>query len=455
MRDPEKQVPPPSRSFAEVLNHDCYCRTLNADHLRELLERDANAQGLMQGIGHTRPHMFSSTAVFLTKNMAGKIADAVAAIERVIRLPGYVAQALSRAPEIANHAENTRGVCMGYDFHLDKDGPKLIEINTNAGGLLLNGALARAQVSCCEAMNWAFEPNMAIEELEKTAFRMFVNEWKLQKGEESLGLIAILDDKPSEQYLAPEFELFKQLFRSNGVEAIIVDPSELQYIEGKLLYGSQTVDMVYNRLTDFYLEESSHWAIRQAYDADAVVLTPSPHVYALYANKRNLIALSNDALLAEWGATQEDRATLKAVVPETFLVSNAQADLLWNRRKHLFFKPSTGYGAKAAYRGDKLTKRVWNEILAGDYVAQALVSPSERLIEVDGVCKGLKFDVRAYTYDGQIQLLAARMYTGQTTNFRTQGGGFAPVIIANSFCSGWGNVHGRSSVTRLAESDHV
>jgi hypothetical protein len=44
----------------------------------------------------------------------------------------------------------------------------------------------------------------------------------------------------------------------------------------------------------------------------------------------------------------------------------------------------------------------------------------------------LKFDIRAYTYAGQIQLLAARMYAGQTTNFRTQGGGFAPVIVVPS-----------------------
>jgi hypothetical protein len=57
------------------------------------------------------------------------------------------------------------------------------------------------------------------------------------------------------------------------------------------------------------------------------------------------------------------------------------------------------------------------------------VPPSERLIEVDGVQTDLKFDLRAYSYAGRVQLLAARMYSGQTTNFRTQGGGFAPVIV--------------------------
>ena len=31
------------------------------------------------------------------------------------------------------------GVMMGYDFHITPEGPRLIEINTNAGGALVNG----------------------------------------------------------------------------------------------------------------------------------------------------------------------------------------------------------------------------------------------------------------------------------------------------------------------------
>jgi hypothetical protein len=40
----------------------------------------------------------------------------------------------------------------------------------------------------------------------------------------------------------------------------------------------------------------------------------------------------------------------------------------------------------------------------------------------------LKIDVRLYTYDGDVLLTAARIYRGQATNFRTPGGGFAPVF---------------------------
>ena len=100
---------------------------------------------------------------------------------------------------------------------------------------------------------------------------------------------------------------------------------------------------------------------------------------------------------------------------------------LWRERRHLFFKPFAGFGGRAAYRGDKLTQRVWQEILAGDYIAQALVLPGERTISSQEPAQVLKFDLRDYSYDGQVQWVAARLYQGQTTNFRTPGGGFAPV----------------------------
>ena len=414
---------------AEVLNQGCFCRTLNLERLHQQLESDASLKGLLQSITQTRPHLFSSTVVFLSREMEQQITQLVAAIERVVALPGYRTQALARAPAIAQHAFGPIGACMGFDFHLSANGPRLIEINTNAGGALLNVALARAQQSCCEAMDWAFPLERKADTLEQTLFDMFQTEWRLQRGTAPLQSVLIVDDDPVAQYLAPEFELFRQLFTRFGLAAAIADPSALTWHDGKLWHQGAAVDMVYNRITDFYLDEPRHEALRQAYEAGAVVLTPDPHAHALYADKRNLIALGQDALLETWGSSDADRSLLQAGVPQTELVTPEHADDLWARRRQLFFKPVAGFGAKAAYRGDKLTRRVWAEILEGDFVAQALVAPGQRLIEIDGVQTDLKFDIRAYSYAGQVQLLAARMYAGQTTNFRTEGGGFAPVLV--------------------------
>jgi hypothetical protein len=61
-------------------------------------------------------------------------------------------------------------------------------------------------------------------------------------------------------------------------------------------------------------------------------------------------------------------------------------------------------------------------------VAQAFAPPGIRGIAHDGVRSELKVDIRLYTYAGRPLLAAARLYQGQTTNMRTPGGGFAPVL---------------------------
>lgn len=52
--------------------------------------------------------------------------------------------------------------------------------------------------------------------------------------------------------------------------------------------------------------------------------------------------------------------------------------------------------------------------------------PGERRLD-EATDRPMKFDLRTYSYDARVQWIAARLYQGQTTNFRTPGGGFAPV----------------------------
>ena len=133
-------------------------------------------------------------------------------------------------------------------------------------------------------------------------------------------------------------------------------------------------------------------------------------------------------MLRDWDIAPSVIATLLSGIPRTELVANADPDELWARRGKLFFKPFSSYGGKAAYRGDKITRKVWGEILSGDYIAQAIVPPGARTIAIAGEVQSMKADLRNYTYDGKVLLRAARLYQGQTTNFRTPGGGFAPVF---------------------------
>jgi hypothetical protein len=419
--------------IAEALNLNCLCSTLQPQLLHDELDARRGLRGLGRQLALDQPHLFSMTPVFVTARDFEILERSVAALERVSALEGYRASALARIADPKPVDFGPRGVFMGYDFHMSEHGPRLIEINTNAGGALLHAAAARAHRSCCAPMDRMFSTPAALDKLDQVFIDTFRAEWRTQRGDAPLRAVAIVDDEPASQYLSPEFELARALFEAHGIHAVIADPRELVWEQGALRHPSLPqglpVDLVYNRLTDFNLSEARHAALRSAYLEGAAVVTPHPRAHALHADKRNLVTLGDEALLSSWGAPAADLALLRAIVPETRLVAADNSDSLWTQRRRLFFKPADGYGSKAAYRGDKLTRRVWGEILSGHYVAQALVPPSERLVDVGGTPTRLKLDIRAYAYAGRIQLLAARTYSGQTTNFRTAGGGFSPVVI--------------------------
>jgi len=416
-----------TRPLSERLNLECSCVTLDRKALCAALEREAGDPDFCAMLIRTRPHLFSNAPVFLSEAHVVAMLRAVHAIESVTRLPAYRDAVLSRSPEIARLDFGPRGAFMGYDFHLTRDRPRLIEINTNAGGAFLNALLARSQHACCEEMLTGLRRSEALD-FDAAVARMFESEWRLQRKERTPRRIAIVDDRPEEQYLYPEFLLAQRFLARHGMEAVIADAGTLRFERGELLFDGRPIDLVYNRLVDFALEHPEHAALRAAYLADAVVATPSPRVHALFADKRNLALLSDPALLRLWGVSAETLTDLSAI-PRTVLVAPENAEELWHERKKLFFKPALGYGSKAVYRGDRMTKRVWGEIQLGQYVAQEYAAPSERVIDVDGAPAVRKTDVRLYVYNGEILLTAARLYQGQATNFRMPGSGFAPVFV--------------------------
>ena len=421
-------TPPPSfaQSVAEALNKECFCITLDRPALHDALLRDSG-NTITQELIDARPNLFSNAPMFLSAELLAQMHSTVRAIESVARLPMYREYIAAQSPAIAQHESGPLGVFMGYDFHLSANGPRLIEINTNAGGAFLNAALANAQRACCIEMETCMDLNDDNDKFDWAFWNMFLNEWHLQGRAGSPTRVAIVDEQPEEQYLYPEFQLARDFFERHAVEAVIVDAAALEYDGTRLLASGKPVDMVYNRVVDFVLDNPAHAALRQAYLDDAVVLTPHPGVHALFADKRNLIVLSDRDLLASWGVDESSLLALGNVL-RTEVVTPEKAEQLWARRKQLFFKPAAGYGGKAVYRGDKLTRGTWEEIVKGGYVAQEFAPPSERMIEIDGNKEARKADIRLYTYDGNILLTAARLYQGQTTNFRTPGGGFAPIF---------------------------
>ena len=420
----------PCEQRAKQLNSQCHCVLLNREAMRAELLHQQDSIDLHRMIVQDRPHLFAESAVFVTDTCVQRQREIIAAIEKVIALPAYQEHVLAYAPDSAKFIPKAHGVFFGYDFHLSGEGPQLIEINTNAGGALLNAILARSQKVCCELEGEEpLKDALGAHNPEQAFIEMFLEEWQTERGHQPLFSIAIVDDNPQTQYMLPEFLLFKKLFEQNNINAVICGPSELDYHDQALWHGNQRIDLVYNRLTDFGLETAANNSLLEAYLAEAVVVTPHPRAHALYADKRNLTLLTDEAALIAIGVDAKIRAMLLSGIAHTVPVDPGDAETLWSARKQRFFKPAKGYGSKAAYRGDKLTRRVFSEILQSDYVAQKLVQPSERQLEIENKIVDFKLDLRHYVYKGQTQLISARLYQGQTTNFRTPGGGFALVIV--------------------------
>jgi len=413
---------------ADQLNRQCYCVTLDRKALNESLRNQFVDAGNDLSEVPELHHLFSNTPVFVPRADIETMECIVQAIESAAELPSYREGVLSWAPEIARFDPGPLGAFMGYDFHLGPDGPQLIEINTNAGGAFLNVVLARAQHRCCDPSQQTAATKQALDGFEDAVLNMLQQEWQTQRTDSMPSRLAIVDDGPETQFMFPEFQLAQQLLQARGIDTLILDPSELEYADGALTAEGMPIDMVYNRLVDFALDAPAHEALRRAYLDGAVVVTPNPRVHALMADKRNLGLLSDPQTLRDWGLSDTDADCLEQAVPRTRLVSASDAAELWSARRKLFFKPVAGHGSKGVYRGNKITRRVFENILNGGYISQEFVPAGERTMRIDGTVTTRKVDIRLYTYAGKLLLTAARVYQGQATNFRTPGGGFAPVF---------------------------
>ena len=133
----------------------------------------------------------------------------------------YRQQVLPQLPSVARFDLGHDALMMGYDFHLSSDGPRLIEVNTNAGG----GYIAWLS----EAQSHQQYPTHLSARIKDRLFRSFSEEWRrFSAGKRPLQRVAILDETPADQPLYPEMVACRDWLCEQGVEAEIVAPEQLQ-----------------------------------------------------------------------------------------------------------------------------------------------------------------------------------------------------------------------------------
>jgi len=314
--------------------------------------------------------------------------------------PAYLAALGDDLPAAARIATAWPSVLMGFDFHLTSSGPKLIEINNNAGGLYIgDGRWLPQQIH-------AAMPGSLSERL----VAMFPQQW---------ASIAIMDEDVTGQYMYPEMCAYADLLRASGRRACVVSPEDLHAEQGRLTYKGQVVDAIYNRHTDFYLEGEELAHIRAAYEAGAVVINPHPRSYALIGDKTRMVDWWRPGLLESCIAA-EQVAQIRAVTPETNRMAEMDNETVWRGRKQWVFKPAARHGGKGVVLGKNMSRKRFDSLDLDDTIVQQLVPASE--IELEG--NQMKLDIRLYMHGEQLIALAGRAWRGQVTNFREAGSGW-------------------------------
>ncbi|MBN4082195.1 hypothetical protein JYT13_00115 [Mariprofundus ferrooxydans] len=317
----------------------------------------------------------------------------------------YIAALKVQLPATANAMHDEASMLMGYDFHLTDDGPRLIEINNNAGGLYVGGN------------QWMKQPAIAelVGTLQERLLQMFPHAWQC---------IAIMDEDVANQYMYPEMQFYADLLRQDGRVIFLVSPEDIQLKDDGLYVENQRLDGIYNRHTDFYLDTPELAHIRTALMAGQVSLNPHPRSYALLGDKSRMVDWWHKGLLDDC-LSSDDVAFIRSVVPEIHLLSACDKAQLWQERKAWVFKPAARHGGKGVVLGKAMSRKRFESLDNESTVVQSYVPPSQ--IEHDDV--SYKFDVRLYMHGETLIAVAGRLWRGQLTNFREDGSGWVSLHI--------------------------
>ena len=350
--------------------------------------------------------LFFENSISLSKNIYTQIKQSIQSLYRLRNSKTYQNSLLTA--QIAPFLENKKqdSVLMAYDFHLDNETAKLIEVNTNGSAFLIVNSLYQSK---------NLDYRKALKDLKDS----FQEEWaKFNKNLSVPKKAVLIDEDPFNQKMAIEFFMYKDFFQSMGWDIEILDSKKLKMDDNCQLYTplNEKIDFIYNRTTDFYFK--NHTLLAKAYQKNTCLISPQPRDYYLLADKNRLI----DWYSKNW----EELKDIKPNLIKTKLLNSETKQELWENRKKYFFKICQGHGGKMAYKGASLTHKKFEELLKQGSLAQEYIAPSQIK---DANNQKWKMDLRAYVYKDHIQQLAGRVYQGQLTNFKTPGSGFTTVDL--------------------------
>ena len=301
-----------------------------------------------------------------------------------------------------------KSIMMSFDFHVDNSEIlKLIEINTNAAFLGMGDLMYKVHGidnPCAQ---------FKIESLKNC----IETELKLNGQDSKNPVVSIIDENPSTQRLYIEFLVFNELFKKFGWSSEISDYRSI----------NPKSNFIYNRFTDFYLTKEESSELRTRFINSEICLSPNPFEYFLLADKQRMIDWNTNTDFIKSILSEDEFQTFRNHIPHCSDLTPESADQIWSHRKNLFIKPKRAYGSKQSYKAASMSRKLFNELLTEDMIAQEYIPAPEQTFQTSQGEENFKFDLRFITYTNELQIVVARIYQGQVTNLKTPMGGFACV----------------------------
>ena len=266
-------------------------------------------------------------------------------------------------------------------FYGGKDNFKFCEFNTDGSSAMNeDNTLARILMDTKAINNMKKKYNISYFELIYKWVEESTKIFKKFNPDIEKPNVAIVDFK--ESGTPYEFEEFKKAYINKGFKAVVADPRELKYIDGKLYFKDIKIDLIYRRIVtkEFVDRIDEIEDLVNAYKDGSVCMIGSLKSQIMH-NKIIFKVLHEKETLQF--LTEEERNFIKKHIPytEEFNGEDIYKEVLKNKDKYIL-KPKDLYASKGVYAGKSFSsedwKRIADESLGKEYICQEFCEPFTR-----------------------------------------------------------------------------
>jgi uncharacterized circularly permuted ATP-grasp superfamily protein len=281
----------------------------------------------------------------------------------------------------------------------------------------------------------------------KPFLQALLKAYKMFSGSAKKPNIAILEFRTTNG--GSEYEMFRDYFRAEGYQSVMVSPDQLEYRGGVLRGGGMDIDLIYRRVSvqEFLMRFTLDHPLVHAYRDRKVCIVNS--FRSELAHKKAMFALLTDESLISKFPIHERKA-IREHLPWTRVVKAGKstyrdqeiADLLEyirENREKLVLRPNDEYGDLHSYIGYEHDEGSWaralREAQRSPYVVQESVRPVRSVFPMLTYghleFKEMQVDVQPQAFLGKVAGCSSYVSTSGPGSY-SPASGFAPTFIIDS-----------------------